>query len=191
MHDPPLALAPTPQTRPRTASVRGVYRGGLPAVYQADDLCMRFVHALEEVLDPLLAVVDGLPAYFDPDLAPPDALSLMAGWLGLAIDETWPIERKREFVRRAGELLHLRGTRAGLELAFAVAFPDLPLRIQETGGVTIAGDASQLPESQPPAFVVYCDVPLEAPAPLVRLIEQIKPAHVAYRLKIKQDDTTT
>jgi phage tail-like protein len=177
----PLITAP-----PRTASLRAIYRRSLPAIYQADDLAMRFTEALEEVLDPLVAVIDGLPAYIDPDLAPPDMLRLLAGWVGITLDESWPIARQRELLRRAGRLLQLRGTRAGLELALEIAFPDLPLRVTETGGVVSARSADALPAPEPPEFVVYCDTSLEAPAPLIRLIEQVKPAHVRYRLKIKR-----
>ncbi len=175
-----------PTQRPRPASQRAVYRGSLPAVFQADDLCMRFTSALEEVLDPLLAIVDGLPSYFDPDLAPPDVLGLMARWLGVTLDETWSLEHKREVVRRAGRLVQLAGTRAGLELALEVAFPDLPFRVVESGGVVVADSIDALPPPPTPEFVVYCDAPLENPAPVVRLIDEMVPTHVPYRLKIKQ-----
>ena len=39
----------------------------------------------------------------------------------------------------------------------------------------------------PTSFVVYCDAPLEQDrlAAVARLIDQAKPAHVAYRLRVK------
>lgn len=171
---------------PEVASKRAVLRNGLPAIYRGDDLSMRFIGALEALLDPAMVVMDALPQHFDPDLAPPEVLSLIASWLGFTLDESWPEERKREVVRRAGRLLRLRGTRAGVELALEIIFPDLPLRIVESGGVTIAPDVASLPPASAPEFVVYCDVPLEHPGAVVRVIEQMKPAHVAFRLKLKR-----
>ena len=49
---------------------------------------MRFVGALEELLDPIVAVLDALPAHFDPDHAPRDILDLLASWLGVDLDES-------------------------------------------------------------------------------------------------------
>ena len=54
-------------------------RGGLPAVYQEGDFGMRFVGALEPMLDPIVALLDALPAHFDPDLAPRDVLDADGG----------------------------------------------------------------------------------------------------------------
>ena len=107
---------------------------------------MRFVAALEEGLDPVVTTLDCLPAYLEADLAPPDMLDLMAGWLGLEPDETLALDRRRELVRRAAELGRRRGTRAGLELALQVVFPDLPLRVEDGGGVVVAASVDALPE---------------------------------------------
>jgi hypothetical protein len=71
---------------PPVASSRAYLRGGLPAVYQESDFGMRFIGGLEELLDPIVAVLDALPAHFDPDHAPRDILSLIAGWLGVDLD---------------------------------------------------------------------------------------------------------
>ena len=43
------------------------------------------------LLDPIVAILDGLPAHFDPDLAPRDILDLLAAWLGVDLDESQPI----------------------------------------------------------------------------------------------------
>jgi phage tail-like protein len=178
-----------PREAPAVVSSNGYMRRALPAIYQGGELTMRFVGALEEVLDPVIAVLDSLEHHFDPDLAPPDLLEFLAAWLGIELDESWPEERRREIVRRAGELHRMRGTRGGLELALAIAFPELPLRIEDAGGVSLsaAPDDAAAPDEAAPGFVVYCDVPITEPTPalLARTIERLKPVDVTYRLRIR------
>jgi phage tail-like protein len=192
--------APGDRHAPPSASARGYLRFGLPAIYhdrhQTGDgsagLGMRFVAALEEGLDPVVTTLDCLPAYLEADLAPPDMLDLLAGWLGLEPDEALALDRRRELVRRAAELGRRRGTRAGLELALQVVFPDLPLRVEDGGGVVVAASVDELPEPAAPAFVVYCDraIPVETQVAIVRLIEQHRPANVGYRLRVKAPKRT-
>ena len=173
---------------PAVAATRRLLRDRLPGIYHQDgDFGLRFVGALESVLDPVLALLDSLPAHIDPDLAPQDVLELLAGWLGVELDESWPDERRRELVRRAGELSRLRGTRAGLELALGIGFADLPLRIEDEGGIVFATDETEAVGGGGPRFVVYCDQPLEEDllVRLARAIERAKPAHVRYRLRVK------
>jgi phage tail-like protein len=175
---------------PKTASLRAYLRDGLPAIYRDPDtggLGQRFVGGLEEVLDPIIAVLDSLPAHFSADLAPRDILELLGAWLGIDLDESWPEERRRELVKRAGELGRRRGTKGGLELALGIAFPHLPLRVEDGGGVAYGKTPADLPKPNPPGFIVYCDEPLSE-AELVsvaRMIEQIKPIQVSYRLRVR------
>jgi phage tail-like protein len=176
---------------PPVARTRRIYRSRLPAIYHKPpprDFGIRFVGALESSLDPLLALLDSLAAHFEPDLAPQDVLELLAGWLGVELDESWPDERRRDLVRRAGELSRLRGTRAGFELALSVAYPDLPLRIEDGGGI-VYGEAARADAatSDGAGFVVYCDEPLaeDVLTSVARLIERVKPVHVTYRLRVK------
>jgi phage tail-like protein len=177
-----------PDGIPAAASNRTYLRGHLPAIYQEGDFGLRFIGALESVLDPIIAILDSLYAHIDPDLAPRDMLEVIAFWLGLETDEGWPDEQMREVVRHGAELSRRRGTRKGLELQLAITFPDLPLRVEETGGVVWAAETSQLPAANGDAsFVVYCDKPIsEAEAAgLARAIEYMKPVHVHYRLRVK------
>ena len=54
------------------------------------------------------------------------------------------------------------------------------------GVMVLFGGAEEEPATTP-SFVVYCDVPL-TPArsgAVARLIDQAKPAHVSYRLRVK------
>jgi phage tail-like protein len=174
-----------PVDTPQVASTRAYLRNGLPSLYQDGDFGMRFVGALEELLDPIVAVLDGLPAHFDPNHAPRDILELLSAWLGVDLDETQDIRHQREMVRRAAELGRRRGTVKGLELALALHFPELPLRVEDNGGVFYAGRPA--PETPSASFVVYCDKPVEEnqQAAIARCIEQYKPVHSTYRLRVK------
>src|SRR5258707_956260 len=89
---------------PAVASTRAYLRNGLPSLYQDGDFGMRFVGALEELLDPIVAVLDALPAHFDPNHAPRDVLELLAAWLGVDLDESQELRHQREMVLRAAEL---------------------------------------------------------------------------------------
>ncbi len=170
---------------PQVATNRAYLRNELPALYQESDFGMRFIAGLEGLLDPLMAVLDGLPAHFDPDYAPRDILSLLSAWLGVDLDESQTMLAQRELVRHAAELGRRRGTVAGLQLALELSFPDLPLRVEDNGGVVWAKDGAV--EPKPPQFYVYCDKPIpeETQAAVARCIETVKPVHTAYRLRVK------
>jgi phage tail-like protein len=181
-----MQMASGPKGTPPVASSRAYLRNGLPSLYQDGDFGMRFVGALEELLDPIVAVLDGLEYHFDPNLAPPDILELLAAWLGVDLDETQDIRHQREMVRRSAELGRRRGTVKGLELALKLHFPETPMRVEDNGGVIWHGRPG--PAEKPSAsFVVYCDVPVDetAQAAIARCIEQYKPVHSTYRLRVK------
>jgi phage tail-like protein len=171
---------------PKSASSRAYLRDGLPSLYADGDFGMRFVGALEAVLDPIVAVIDALPAHFNPDHAPRDVLNLLAAWLGIEVDESQPLPERRRLVRQSAELSRRRGTVRGLELALGLAFPKLPLRVEDNGGVTWGADKPAR-ESSASAFVVYCDKPIPetTQAAVARCIEQYKPVQCTYRLRVK------
>jgi phage tail-like protein len=171
---------PTPVTN------RRYLRNGLPEIYQEQDFAMRFVAALEGVLDPVVALLDALPAHFDPELAPLDLLDLATKWLGLEHNEAQPAPQLRNLVRRTAELGRLRGTRAGVDMALQLNFPHLPLRVEDAGGVVVS-TGGELPTPPPPSFVVYCDraIAQDEAAEVARVIESVKPVHVGFRLRIK------
>jgi phage tail-like protein len=181
-----VRLSSGPKETPAVASSRAYLRGALPAVYQEGDFGMRFIGALETLLDPIVAVLDALPAHFSPDHAPRDVLDLLSAWLGVDLDESQTPAQRRAMVRKAAEIGRRRGTRAGLELALSLAFPKLPLRVEDLGGVRT--DPPQEGGEVPPAtFIVYCDKPIaeEVQAAVARCIEQYKPVHTTYRLRVK------
>ena len=183
---------------PPTVSSRRHLRHGLPDIYRRDSralrdqpqpFAMRFLHALEEVLDPIVATLDSLPAHLDADLAPEHALSALATWLGVDEVESLPAAQRREAVHRAGELGRLRGTRAGLELALGLFFPAIALRVEDGGGVVVSDDADAAPaKARAATFNVYCDEPLppETQMAVARCIERWKPVHAHYKLRVRK-----
>ena len=178
---------------PAVASKRQYLSRGLPAIYQENDFGVRFVTALEPLLDPVVALLDSLPAHVDPALAPEDLLALLAHWLGLEMDEAWPISSKRDLVRRGDELARRHGTAAGLQLTLKIAFPEHPLRVEDAGTVTWAGKKESTKADRSGAgFVVYCDAPLDEHelGAVSRLIEQVKPVNVTYKLRVKAARST-
>ena len=181
-----MQFAAGPRETPPVASTRAYLRNGLPSLYQDGDFGMRFIGSLEELLDPIVAILDGLPYHFDPNFAPPDILGLLAAWLGVDLDETQDIKHQREMVRRSAELSRRRGTVKGLELALQLHFPNLPLRLEDNGGVVWHGKPAKDGNASSD-FVVYCDKPVDAEkqAAVARVIEQYKPVQATYRLRVK------
>ncbi|MGZ4674821.1 MAG: phage tail protein, partial [Ilumatobacteraceae bacterium] len=70
----------------------------LPGIYHSDEFTNQFTGGFDDVLAPVSATLDCLDAYVDPWLAPEDFLEWLAGWVGVVIDEGWPIERSRAFI---------------------------------------------------------------------------------------------
>jgi phage tail-like protein len=143
------------------------------------------------VLDPIVATLDSLPAHLDADLAPEHALAGLATWLGVDEVESLPADQRREAVRRAGELARLRGTAAGLQLTLSLFFPQITVRINDHGRVTVSEDADEQP---PPAamasFDVVCEqsLPPETQMAVARTIERWKPVHAHYKLRVRRGE---
>lgn len=188
----PPVVAGDRQPTPEVFSSRGHMRRALPAVYQDDDLTMRFVGSFEHVLDPIAALLDALPEHFDPDYAPRPLLDLLTAWLGLEIDEEQGLPARREAVRMAGELARRRGTVKGLELTLKLNFPGVPLRVEDEGGVHWSLDGAPA-EAGSARFVVYVDTPLpeDRQVAIARCIEREKPVETSYRLRVKADRSKT
>lgn len=159
----------------------------LPGIYQEDDVVMRLVSAFDEVLAPAVSSLDNLPAYLDPALTPDDFLDWLAGWVGVLLDETWPIERRRAFVAVAGQLYRTRGTSAGLAAQVRL-FTAGDVEVVESGasawsmtpGAAVPGkpEFSLRVKVKPPA-----KPPLD-PARLDALVRAAKPAHVVHTVEV-------
>jgi phage tail-like protein len=162
--------------------------GTLPSLYQQDNFAQRFCAGLDEVLAPIVATLDSLPAYLDPSTAPDDMLGWLAGWMGIVLDGHQSAERQRELVRAGVELLQWRGTARGVRAAVG-ALLDTEPEIVESGGAAWSETAgAALPGSEPAELLVRIAVD-DAEAFDVRrldaLIAMIKPAHVPHRVEVR------
>lgn len=161
----------------------------LPALYQRDDLSQRMLAALDEVLAPVFLSLDNLDAYLDPGLAPEDFLDWLGGWLGLAMDDAWPLERRRAIVARAAELYRIRGTPRGL-VAYMELLTGGEVEIEESGGAAWSSVPGEPPPGRAEAELVVkvraADGPAVQAARLDALVAANKPAHVSHRLELTQ-----
>jgi phage tail-like protein len=166
----------------------------LPMPYQGDQFMGRFLLIFESILGPIEGTIDNAASYFDPRITPVEWLPWLASWMGLELDENWPLARRRELVARAAELLRIQGTRRGLREHLTIYAGRVPLIVENFNGVRLGQDAvmginSRIGELLPHSLdiTVLADRPLDEQ--VVRgIIELHKPAHVAYTLTLYPDE---
>lgn len=162
--------------------------GTLPALYADDSFAQRLCQGLDEVLAPVLATLDCLPAYLDPATAPADLVEWLAGWVGVAVAPEMPDERRRQLVTAAARLYVWRGTLTALRTIVELSTGQSP-EILESGGTAWSPDPNApLPGSPDPGLVVRLQTaghPVEE-SQLKALIAALVPAHVPWRLDLRR-----
>jgi phage tail-like protein len=159
----------------------------LPALYREDDLAQRLVSAMDAALAPVFASLDGFEAYLDPTYAPEDFLDWLGGWVGVTLDHTWPLERRRMMVASAVDLYRLRGTASGLAAQVAI-YTGGQVEIVESGaaGWSSVPNAA-IPGAGAPSMVVRVtvrDSKAISAARLDALVAASKPAHIPHTVEI-------
>ncbi len=98
----------------------------LPAVFAEEpsgaDFTDRFLSIFDTTFRSIEQHVDDQAHLFDPMSTPAepegkariDFLTWLARWIGISLDRHWPEQKRRAWVRNAGSLFHMRGTREGL-----------------------------------------------------------------------------
>ena len=167
----------------------------LPGIYQDGMFIRGFTGGLDEVLAPVVATLDCLHAYLDPTVAPADFVSWLGGWVGVALDEDWPLDRRRRFVAAAADLYARRGTFHALADEVAIY----------SGGVATVTDPGAVYTSRAPTTAkqraerrrpdrtveVTVDVPEGAGvnwAGLQELIRDAVPAHLPVAIELREKD---
>ncbi|WP_406146962.1 phage tail protein [Streptomyces sp. NBC_01012] len=165
----------------------------LPAVFADDDLAQRFVAGLDDVLAPILNVLDCLDTYFDPALTPADFAQWLGTWVGAETDGTEPEARLRAAVAAAAGLHRVRGTRRGLSEAVRLAFGTEP-EISESGGADWnARPLGPVPGKPRPHLHVTLSLPDPTPTDTHRLdalVAAARPAHMPYTVTVTAAERT-
>jgi phage tail-like protein len=101
----------------------------LPAAFAPDPVSADFTDRLLAIFDQGLrsveSEIDNAASLFDPRSAPavssvpgtPDMLTWLASWIGVSFDRTWPVARRRRFLRAAARQFGCRGTVSALRRA--------------------------------------------------------------------------
>ncbi|MGW0903433.1 phage tail protein [Streptomyces sp. NPDC002853] len=159
----------------------------LPAVFADDALAQHFVAGLDEVLAPILNVLDCLDTYFDPALTPIDFAQWLSIWVGAETDGIDSEGRLRAAVAAAAALHRVRGTRQGLSEAVRLAFGTTP-EITESGGAAwSARPRGPIPGSPRPHLHVALGLSDPTPADTHRLdalVAAARPAHMPYSVTV-------
>jgi len=168
------AASPTPGT---AAPDRGTdwLVGQLPAGMLSDDFFVRFVRIFQEQAETLLTHADSLPHLADPQLAPPEMVRYMAGWLGgPGIDDSYADIAQRRILQTFARTLPWRGTRDGLTMLLEL-FSGASVSITDGGGI--------FEEDEAPDDVAWVRLEVASTGPLLEndfltLVLDEVPAHV-------------
>jgi phage tail-like protein len=158
----------------------------LPAIYQEDDLAQRFCSALDEVLAPVFNTLDCFDAYLDPMTTPEDFLDWLASWVGLALDENWPVGRRRQLIDQAGEMFSRRGTAEGLKATIKL-YVDADVEVTDSGGTVWSPAPGSAPPGQPEARVTVRVRPARGGVDerrIANLVASVIPAHVVADVEV-------
>ena len=159
----------------------------LPSILQEDDFYQRFVTSFDDGLAPVFCTLDNLEYYLDPMTAPDDFVDWLAAWVAITIDESWPAEKRRAFVRDAAVVHGRRGTAQALASLVEI-FTGGTVQIEETGASSWSrAPHGQLPGTEAPIVIVRVLVaePQRVDrAALAELVAGARPAHVAFRVEV-------
>ena len=160
-----------------------------PPMLQDDPSIVAFLDGLDELIAPVISVLDSFDAYLDPQIAPLDMVRYMGGWVLASMDDVWTEEIVRRDVSRAAYRAKWAGTERALHDRL-VPYEVRDLTVVDPGG-TMVETAPTDPSSwhDPDEFVVVLKVtPKTAGAAEIERIERIArtvvPAHVSVRVTV-------
>ena len=187
-----------PSTLPRLATQRrgvpGLHspfplREQIPPMLQEDPAICGFLDGLDELIAPVISVLDSFDAYLDPQLAPLDMGRYMGGWVLASMDDVWTEEIVRRDVSRAAERAKWAGTEHALRDRL-VPYEVKELSVTDPGG-TSAETTPTDPSTwrDPDELVVIIKVTPKVPGSaeierIERIARTVVPAHVSVRVTV-------
>ncbi|PID84626.1 MAG: phage tail protein I [Chloroflexi bacterium] len=172
---PAGSTSPSYTPPPGLAIDRSEYLKYLPDIYHTDFMT-RFLAMFESIYIPARWNVDNFDIYLHPQTAPDGFFPWLASWFALTFDHSWNNEQRRTLLTEANELFARRGTKKALSRILEIY----------TGKVPEIDDTSE--KLDPFTFIVK--LPLKKsetnPKLIKALINQHKPAHTNYELKLKK-----
>lgn len=158
----------------------------LPAMLVEDPFAQRLCAGIDDVLGVLVSTLDNVGAYLDPRLAPEDFLAWLGEWVGLTLDPSWAIERRREVVAQAVDLYAWRGTARGLADHIEAVTGARP-EIYDSGATSWSRRAGTSDAGPAGGAEVVVVMPSGADrARLEPLVRAAVPAHVPVRLEVAE-----
>jgi len=180
----------------------------LPQIYQVSSdennaFLQNLLWIFQQIHDSVRTQIDDVHTLFRPADAPAEFLPWLAGWIALQLEDDWPDEKKRRWMRAAPALYHIRGTRKALELLLEIyigvrprilenEWPQGAFRVEVS---SVIGESSTI---LPPMNLTNCfvvELPLEAKSVsdeqiirIHRVIQAEKPAHTTYFLRFEAQE---
>lgn len=166
----------------------------LPGIFsegEESSFLARYLLIFETIFDSVDLTIGQLPSYFAADSAPEEFLPWLASWVGLVLDEGWPLERRRAVLANAMELHRWRGTVRGLTEHLLLYTGERPEIVERGAGLKL-GSKSRLGHQtvlgrgdRSNHFSVILRVPDPSTFDRNRIrtvIEAQRPAHTTYAL---------
>ncbi|MDD3023038.1 MAG: phage tail protein [Syntrophomonadaceae bacterium] len=106
----------------------------LPAVYQDDkesrDFLERFLSLFSSLILDMEEEIYNISRLFDARVVSGPFLKWLAGWLDIAVDESWDEGALRQLIIKAPELYRMRGTRQGIKEILDIYAGERPLIVE-------------------------------------------------------------
>jgi phage tail-like protein len=164
-----LAFTSHGEHTPRIRKARIVFprvglRRYLPGTYGSDvaagEFTDRFLAIFDRTFRGIESTVDWQAHFYDPLSAPADDhdrrndfLSWLGTWIGVTLDRSWPIARRRRYLKMVGKLLPLRGTLPGLRKNLQL-FLGLPLDDDCRQTTCVPCPTKKPPRWKPPELIL-------------------------------------
>lgn len=148
-----LELTGNSRVSPRIRSLRAEHPGHdllrrLPKTFSRQEPDATFLRRFLAIFDGLTSELEARAAFrqvlLDPYATPDDMLPWLASFLGMALDERWSVEQRRELVAWTAWLFRFRGTIAGLKKFLEIYLGEAPIILEEyrlrgMGGAVLGG----------------------------------------------------